>query len=50
MDTRIDILKAIHEGLYEGMRGKKLKLLPGQKRLLNTNKRISIISKRSGLI
>lgn len=50
----INITKAIHEGIYEGFRdaaaGKTLKLNKCQTRLLNTNKRITIISKRSGLI
>ena len=50
MDTSIDIIKAIHKGLYEGMRGKKLKFNKMQELILKSNKRINIIPKRSGLI
>jgi hypothetical protein len=50
MDSHISIIKAIHQGLYEGIRGKKLKLNKMQKLMLESSKRINIIPKRSGLI
>jgi hypothetical protein len=43
-DTTVNMIKAIHEGLYDGIRGKKLKLSKQQLLLLNSNKRAKVVN------
>jgi len=47
-DTQINIIKAIHEGIYDSVRGKKLKLNKMQEAILTSNKRVHLFYRGSG--
>ena len=48
MDSQINIMKAVHEGMFDSIKGEKLELTKRQKALLNTKSRVYLANRGSG--
>ena len=47
MDSQINIMKAVHEGMFDRIKGKSIKLSKRQGALLNTKSRVYLTHRTS---